>query len=550
MSDFTFEGFEPANTTPVPDVLFDELLSVLSGTELKVLLYIIRRTLGFKKTSDGISLSQFTDGIKTRDGRILDQGCGIKKRSTVSKVLQDLIKKGCVESEKGKTDMGDDAVTIYRVHFKGVVAKSALPSTQTSTTVVPNQPLPGGVQTATTGSADLATHKKQLARNSKQETVRQEGTQGQHREQEQPCADAQPAPVCVSHPEHPFLWFDDLWAPTSMVIRLTPEFPHPHFSEFEDKRRMHIAAYEVQPHLRERGLGVTCRIEHETGNETTVDAPTDVPYQPNFNASQRRGPLTQFFEDAIASAQQAGVSPIATTTEDTDAGHSDNADRHHSDVRVDRASDCGSAGSDTQPAARHAGHDVRLPAAGTDQASSQGRTERGAGDARTGSTGNGVASMAVGSDGYQKPAGGKRGGRKASEEKAPEIVFTVEGQKVYDAWASLFKSPPPVGPQTINCANALYGLLVPWCHELHLTCSQLLDTIQKFLYKTDKNKFYARGVTLCDVYRDFEKWQSAKTRELNANQPEPAPNTPPPLNDYSLTSLMASRPLPTNGVVA
>lgn len=175
MNDFTFEGFEPANTTPVPDVLFDELLTVLSGTQLKVLLYVIRRTLGFKKSSDGISLSQFTNGITTRDGKVLDKGCGINKRSTVSKILRELIEMGCLESEKSKTDLGDDAVTIYRVHFKGVVAKTALPSPETPTTVVPNQALPGSPQMSTRGSANLATHKKQLTRNSNvQETERQE----------------------------------------------------------------------------------------------------------------------------------------------------------------------------------------------------------------------------------------------------------------------------------------------------------------------------------------------------------------------------------------
>lgn len=171
---FVFEGFEPANTTPVPDVLFDVLLSVLSGNQLKVVMYVIRRTLGFKKSSDGISLSQFTDGITTKDGKVLDQGCGIKKRSTVSKILRELIEMGCLESEKGKTDQGDDAVTIYRVRFKGVVPNQPLPSPQSATTVVPNQPLPGSADSATRGSAQMGTHKKQYTRNSNtQETERQ-----------------------------------------------------------------------------------------------------------------------------------------------------------------------------------------------------------------------------------------------------------------------------------------------------------------------------------------------------------------------------------------
>ena len=53
----TFQGFSAPNYTQVPDELFDDLMTDLSGAELKVLLYIIRRTFGFKKTEDTISLS-------------------------------------------------------------------------------------------------------------------------------------------------------------------------------------------------------------------------------------------------------------------------------------------------------------------------------------------------------------------------------------------------------------------------------------------------------------------------------------------------------------
>src|SRR5215207_9360313 len=63
-----FDGFTRPNYTIVPDELFDRLLHQLSGAELKVLLYIIRRTFGFKKDSDRISLKQMAEGIRTRDG--------------------------------------------------------------------------------------------------------------------------------------------------------------------------------------------------------------------------------------------------------------------------------------------------------------------------------------------------------------------------------------------------------------------------------------------------------------------------------------------------
>lgn len=52
-SDVIFFGFKSPNYTTVPDELFDILLPRLSGAELKVLLYIVRRTFGWKKILTG-----------------------------------------------------------------------------------------------------------------------------------------------------------------------------------------------------------------------------------------------------------------------------------------------------------------------------------------------------------------------------------------------------------------------------------------------------------------------------------------------------------------
>jgi hypothetical protein len=118
--DFVFSGFEQANTTPVPDVFFDELLPELSGAELKVLLYIIRRTKGFKKDTDAISLTQFENGIVTSSGKVLDKGCGLS-RETICKALVSLETKGCIKSEKRTSKHGSNAVTLYSIRFKGEV---------------------------------------------------------------------------------------------------------------------------------------------------------------------------------------------------------------------------------------------------------------------------------------------------------------------------------------------------------------------------------------------------------------------------------------------
>ncbi len=60
-------GAERRQFTRVPDEFF-RLLPQLGEAELKVLLYIIRRTYGFGKDRDAISYDQFLRGIRTRAG--------------------------------------------------------------------------------------------------------------------------------------------------------------------------------------------------------------------------------------------------------------------------------------------------------------------------------------------------------------------------------------------------------------------------------------------------------------------------------------------------
>src|SRR6266536_119948 len=107
----TFRGFASPRYTQVPDELFDELMSHLSGAELKILLYVIRRTFGFKKDSDTISLSQICNGIKTREGETLDMGTGLSL-STVQLALKGLIDKNCVLAIKNRSaEKGDEPTT-------------------------------------------------------------------------------------------------------------------------------------------------------------------------------------------------------------------------------------------------------------------------------------------------------------------------------------------------------------------------------------------------------------------------------------------------------
>ena len=109
--DWEFSGFQFPTTTPVPDQVFDELLSHLSGAEVKVLLYICRRTFGFKKESDNISLSQIVSGIVTKEGKVLDRGTGLVK-DTVTRALKSLEeKKVIVRTRRSSPEKGYEATT-------------------------------------------------------------------------------------------------------------------------------------------------------------------------------------------------------------------------------------------------------------------------------------------------------------------------------------------------------------------------------------------------------------------------------------------------------
>jgi Bacteriophage replication protein O len=122
-----FPGFQFPTTTPVPDEVFDVLMPQLSGAELKVLLYICRRTFGFKKDSDSISLSQIAHGIITRAGRVLDRGTGLSKRHVIN-ALKVLEKKNIITVTRTVDETGLNSVNTYSLNIRasenGVGTKS------------------------------------------------------------------------------------------------------------------------------------------------------------------------------------------------------------------------------------------------------------------------------------------------------------------------------------------------------------------------------------------------------------------------------------------
>src|SRR4051812_27474234 len=123
---YKFRGVASPNTTQVPDQYFDELLPVLSGAELKALLYVTRRTFGFKRDSDNISLSQLLHGITTKDGRVLDRGTGLSK-PTLLAALRSLTAMGAIVPKRRRSLERGDEPTGYSLRFAVATSASLQP---------------------------------------------------------------------------------------------------------------------------------------------------------------------------------------------------------------------------------------------------------------------------------------------------------------------------------------------------------------------------------------------------------------------------------------
>ncbi|HWE61030.1 MAG TPA: hypothetical protein VHB98_04905, partial [Chloroflexota bacterium] len=94
-----FPGLYPPLYTQTPDVFFDWVAPFLPEIELRVLIYLIRRTLGFKKQGDQITIEQIANGIVTREGVRLDWGTQLGERS-VQRALAGLETRGLIERHR------------------------------------------------------------------------------------------------------------------------------------------------------------------------------------------------------------------------------------------------------------------------------------------------------------------------------------------------------------------------------------------------------------------------------------------------------------------
>ena len=115
-----FSGYAIPNTTQIPDEFLDFHMAFLSGAEVKVMLYIFRRTLGFKRYADNISLNQLLTGIVKRDGHRLDYGTGLSK-STLLAAIKTLVEKKLIIVEQRQSDARGNEPTTYKLNLSGTL---------------------------------------------------------------------------------------------------------------------------------------------------------------------------------------------------------------------------------------------------------------------------------------------------------------------------------------------------------------------------------------------------------------------------------------------
>jgi len=113
---YYFEGLDGTGGTVFPDALLDQVMAHLTGAEFKVLAYIVRRTLGFKRDSDTISLEQICGGVTRHDAAPIDAGTGLSKKTAIA-ALKGLEDKGVIIARKST---GRDSLpTVLSLRHKG-----------------------------------------------------------------------------------------------------------------------------------------------------------------------------------------------------------------------------------------------------------------------------------------------------------------------------------------------------------------------------------------------------------------------------------------------
>jgi len=99
-----WRGLDAPNFTPFPNQLLDELLCTLTPPQWKVVCFLARKTFGWAKRADRISVRQMVAGT------------GLSRRAVIAAV-QALEAAGVVHVERGLDDDGRTETNLYAFTF-------------------------------------------------------------------------------------------------------------------------------------------------------------------------------------------------------------------------------------------------------------------------------------------------------------------------------------------------------------------------------------------------------------------------------------------------
>lgn len=104
------------NSTQIPNVMLDLWMALFPAGQFNILLYIARRTFGFGKATDAVTIDQLCRGIVTKEGKRLDWGTQLGRR-TVQVALAELIARGVVHKEEHWRENGQQAANTYGLNL-------------------------------------------------------------------------------------------------------------------------------------------------------------------------------------------------------------------------------------------------------------------------------------------------------------------------------------------------------------------------------------------------------------------------------------------------
>ena len=109
-----FRGYRGPRFTPIPDEFLDHQLADITSAEAKVMLFLFRKTYGYRKSGDRVSFAQLEHGTRSSDGTIIDRGTGLS-RATIWRALKGLQDKGLIEVQRQTTSAGDADINYYHI---------------------------------------------------------------------------------------------------------------------------------------------------------------------------------------------------------------------------------------------------------------------------------------------------------------------------------------------------------------------------------------------------------------------------------------------------